>query len=72
MPLRSVRLFIGYLVFYSIMSFAKVMYDNGILNGEPETIYSAVNFMYIKESSKHLLQWTEEEYDKFIIKVVYL
>jgi len=54
------------------MSFAKVMYDNGILNGEPETIYSAVNFMYIKESSKHLLQWTEEEYDKFIIKVVYL
>jgi len=47
-------------------------YGNGILNGEPETIFNAVNFKYIKESSKHFRQWTEEEYDKFIIKVVYL
>lgn len=47
-------------------------YGNVILNGEPETIFNAVNFIYIKESSKHFLQGTEEEYDKFIIKVVYL
>jgi len=58
--------------FYNMMSFGKVMYGNGILNGEPETIFNAVNFMYIKESSKHFLQWTEEEYGNFIIKVVYL
>ena len=41
-----------------------------ILNGETETIFNAVNYIYIKESSKHFLQGTEEEYDKFIIKVV--
>jgi hypothetical protein len=48
-------------------------YGNVILNVEPETIFNAVNFIYIKESSsKHFLQGTEEEYDEFIIKVVYL
>jgi len=41
-------LFFGYLVFYNIMSFAKVVYGNGILNGEPEIIFNAVTFMYIK------------------------
>jgi hypothetical protein len=47
-------------------------YGNVILNGKPETIFSAVIFIHIKESSKHFLQGTEEEYDTFIIKVVYL
>jgi hypothetical protein len=47
-------------------------YGNVILNGEPETIFNAVNFIYIKASSKHFLQGTKEKYDKFIIKVVYL
>jgi len=47
-------------------------YGSVILNGGPETIFNAVNFIYIKESSQHFLQGTEEEYDKFIIKVVYL
>jgi len=34
--------------------------------------YSMQSTSYIEESSKHFLEGTEEEYDKFFINVVYL